>query len=130
MLENLGTTREAAKKHQRWCLERAAAFHEALDKPATPPDGTRLHLFAGDAVDTAAVFDAGTRKMVAWAPGDGTVLRSSALMDERLGKPWKPYVDSPIAWSGVHFLFRDHLGITKDPQFADNVLFLLLEAPR
>ena len=49
---------------------------------------------------------------------------------ERLGKPWKPFVESPIAWTSVHFLFRDHLGITKDPQFTDNVLYLLLEAPR
>ena len=39
-------------------------------------------------------------------------------------------LQSPIAWSGVQFLFSDHLGLTEDPAFADNVLFLLLEQPR
>jgi hypothetical protein len=28
------------------------------------------------------------------------------------------------------FLFSDHLGLTKDPAFTDNVLYLLLEDPR
>ena len=41
-----------------------------------------------------------------------------------------PVVKTPVAWSQVHFLFRDHLGITKEPQFADNVLYLLLDSPR
>jgi hypothetical protein len=30
----------------------------------------------------------------------------------------------------VTFLFTDHLGLTRDPAFADNVLYLLLEDPR
>ena len=59
-----------------------------------------------------------------------SVLRSSALLDERVGQEWTPFVKTPIAWSQVHFLSRDHLGITKDPQFADNVLYLLLDSPR
>ena len=63
------------------------------------------------------------------APGDGTVTRTSALLDERVGRDWTPRLDSPIAWHGVHFLFRDHLGLTKDPVFTDNVLYLLLEKP-
>jgi hypothetical protein len=61
------------------------------------------------------------------SPGDGTVLRSSALMDERIGGPWQPRLVSPVPWSGVLFLFSDHLGLTRDPAFTDNVLFMLLE---
>jgi len=119
-----------ARAHLRWCLARARAFQEALDTPSKPPVGTHLYLFAGDAVQTAAVFDADKQAIVGWAPGDGTVLRSSALMDERQGRDWNSFVQSPIDWTQVHFLFDDHLGITKQPQFADNVLYLLLEAPR
>ena len=63
-------------------------------------------------------------------PGDGSVLRSSALLDERAGSMRRGMLQSPIAWSGVQFLFSDHLGLTEDPAFADNVLFLLLEQPR
>ncbi|MDA2921287.1 hypothetical protein MYX76_17650, partial [Desulfobacterota bacterium AH_259_B03_O07] len=63
------------------------------------------------------------------APGDGSVLRSSALMDERIGNEWTPKLVTPIKWSNFMFLFTDHLGMTKDPAFTDNVLFLLLEQP-
>ncbi len=62
--------------------------------------------------------------------GDGTVLRSSALMDERLGGTWSPTLISPITWRQVLFLFTEHLAMTKDPAFTDNLLFLLLEQPR
>jgi len=122
--------RAIALDHQRKCLERARAFHAALDRPATPPPGTQLMLFAGDAVDTTSVINAATGKTLYSAPGDGTVLRSSALMDERVGNAWMPRLSSPIQWTQTTFLFRDHLGITKDPHFTDNLLYLLLEAPR
>ncbi len=122
--------RATALDHQRKCLARARAFYEAIDAPATPPPGTELILFAGDAVDTTAIIRADTVATWASGMGDGTVLRSSALMDERVGNQWMPWLKSPIAWSQVVFLFRDHLGITKDPHFSDNILYLLLEAPR
>jgi hypothetical protein len=61
------------------------------------------------------------------------MLRSSALMDERLSRPQTQRTEttlvSPIDWTAVMFLFQDHLGITRSPEFKDNVLFLLLEAP-
>jgi len=63
-------------------------------------------------------------------PGDGTVTRSSALMDERIGGEWKPYLVSPVKWTNVMFFFSDHIGITKDPAFTDNILYLLLEEPK
>ena len=62
-----------------------------------------------------------------YSPGDGTVTRASALMDERVGGYWTPVLESPIKWSNVMFLFTDHLGLTKSPAFSDNVLYILLE---
>ncbi len=61
------------------------------------------------------------------APGDGTVLRASALMDERAGGKWSPKLVTPIQWKSVMFIFNDHLGMTKDPVFTDNILYILLE---
>jgi len=122
-----------AREHQRKALRRAAQFHAALDRPATPPEGLTLHLFAGDATPTPAVaqVDGDGRLAVRdHAPGDGTVTRASAVLDERVGGPWSARLDSPIAWSDVTFLFSDHLGMTRDPAFTDNVLFRLLEFTR
>lgn len=99
----------------------------------TAPPGAALYLFAGDAQATPAALSAdsnGRLSIAARAPGDGTVLRSSALMDERLGQAWQPELVSPIHWAQVMFLFTDHLGVTKDPAFTDNVLHVLLEQPR
>jgi hypothetical protein len=126
--------RRTALEHLRKCLERARRFTEALDAGGTPPDGFRMHLVAGDAVPTLSRLSAsaGTGELadVAFAPGDGTVLRSSALLDERIGGEWHPRLVSPVWWGHVTFLFTDHLGLTRDPAFTDNVLYLLLEDPR
>ncbi len=127
--------RRIAVDHLQKCLRRAREFHQALDQPATPPSGTSLHLIAGDANPTLAqlaVKPDGQIVTLQNAPGDGTVLRTSALMDERAAPnhPFSPRLQSPISWSSVMFLFTDHLGMTSDPAFTDNVLFLLLESPR
>jgi pimeloyl-ACP methyl ester carboxylesterase len=122
-----------ALDHQRKCLVRARRVGEALSVPATPPPGLSFILFAGDAVDTDAVMsvdmETGGMEVAATAPGDGSVLRSSALLDERVGGEWSPRLLSPIAWQQVVFFFKDHLGITKDPVFTDNLLYLILESP-
>jgi pimeloyl-ACP methyl ester carboxylesterase len=125
--------RAIALDHQRKCLDEARRFFAALDVPATPPAGTDIYLMTGDAEPTAAVVQvdaAGGVTFIEAGPGDGTVLRSSALMDERVGGTWTPTLQTPIAWRGVTFSFADHLGLTMDPMFTDNVLYLLLEAPR
>lgn len=126
--------RRIALDHQRKSLERASRFHAALDVAASPPAGTSLYLVAGDAVDTletvAVDRSSGELEVIGHDAGDGTVLRSSALMDERLGRPWTPNLQSPIDWTHVTFLFSDHLGMTRDPSFSDNVLYLLLEDQR
>jgi hypothetical protein len=126
--------RRIALDHQSKCLRRAKQFHEALDRPAEPPPTLEVYLFAGDAEPTDAVAHVDRRtggiRRFDPQPGDGTVLRTSALMDERVGREWSPGLRSPIAWTGVTFLFEDHLGLTKSPVFSDNVLFLLLEKHR
>ena len=105
----------------------------AMDRPAAPPEGLSIQLIAGDAVATSAVAaldrERGTVEVIERAPGDGTVLRSSTLLDERVGLDVSQRLDSPIGWDRVTFLFQDHLGLTADPTFADNILFELLERP-
>jgi len=126
--------RRIALDHQRKTLQRAKQFAAAMDVPAAPPAGLALFLIAGDAVPTEAVVavdqDSGAIKLIKRAPGDGTVLRSSALMDERIGTGRLGRLESPIDWASVQFLFRDHIGLTKDPTFTDNLLYFLFERPK
>lgn len=73
----------------RWIInerDRAKQLTSALDFPATPPPTTRLLLVAGDSMPTmsaAQIQEDGRLKITKHAPGDGVVLRRSALMDER-----------------------------------------------
>lgn len=125
--------REIARDHLAKCLDRAEQFHAALDVPERLPDGLSLTLYAGDGVpthDVAHINETGKITKLTKTNGDGTVTRESALMDERVGGEWSPQLISPIDWSDVNLLFADHLGLTSDPVFADNVLHLLLESPK
>lgn len=125
--------RNVALDHQRKVMNRAKHFTAALDVPAAPPPSTRLLLVAGDSMPTmsAAQIQAdGRLKIVSHAPGDGVVLRRSALMDERNEKMLGSRLTSPVHWSQVLFIFSDHLGMTMDPAFVDNILYFLLESPR
>lgn len=126
--------RRIALEHQGKCLEQARRLFEALDTPATPPEGCRISLFAGDAIATISVISVdpedGSLKVIGLAPGDNTVTRMSALMDERAGGEYQPRLQSPIHWDEVQFLSADHIGLTRDPRFTDKVLYLLLEQPR
>jgi hypothetical protein len=79
---------------------------------------------------TAQLDHNGNLTMVETAPGDSVVLRSSALMDERRPDNRTSRLMSPIKWNQVIFLFSDHRGITKDPAFTDNLLYILLESPK
>jgi Lecithin:cholesterol acyltransferase len=132
-IKDADSRRRIARDHLAKSLARARRFHAALDVPAPKPDGLGLHLFAGDAEPTPAVLTVGADGALdvsAQKPGDGTVLRTSTLMDERESGNWRPGVISPIPWTDVTFLFADHLALTRDPAFTDNILFRLLEAPR
>jgi hypothetical protein len=120
-----------------YCLRRARAFHAALDRDSGAPPMTDVRLFAADTIPTLArvrlvrrsdgrlapVFDGdGLREL-----GDGTVTRFSAVGDRRFGLARGGYVDSAVPWSSVTFLPDDHLGLTKNPLFTNNLLFFLLE---
>ena len=124
---------EIALDHQAKALRRARQFAAALDVPAKPPGSLKLFLVTGDAEETkmtAQINPEGGIKIVKTGQGDGTVLRSSALMDERMADNLRSRLISPIQWNQVLFVFSDHLGITKDPVFTDNILYFLLESPR
>ena len=89
-------------------------------------------LVVGDSIPTASVVDTddkGSIEFVKFEAGDGTVIRTSALLDERVGQPWKPRLQSPVKWNQVVFLFEEHLEMTERPEFVDNVLYFLLERP-
>ena len=125
--------RRIALDHVRKSLRRGRQFAEALDQDVPPPEGLSLHLFAGDAVPTYATvavdLETGRLEVIREAPGDGSVTRSSALKDTREGGEWSRQLVSPIQWKNIMFLFTDHMGMTKDPAFIDNILFFLLERP-
>lgn len=129
-----GERREIAEIFVASALRQAKRFHAALDVPATPPDGLDLYLVAGDTEKTLDVVgmdqETGLVNSRERAPGDGTVTRYSALMDERTGGEWQPTLTSPIDWEGVNFIPADHIGLTSDRSFTNNMLFLLLEDER
>lgn len=133
-IESENERHRIAAKFQARALKRAEQFHKALDRPAAPPEGLNLYLVAGDATEMAEVMTVdsttGEIDILRTGVGDKTVLRSSALMDERVGGEWKPTLQTPIDWTSVLFLPAQHRNITSDPVFEDNVLYWLLEDPR
>lgn len=129
-----GERREIAQIFVQSALRQAKRFHAALDRPAVPPEGLDIFLVAGDTEKTADRVsidtDTGRAHFENFSPGDGTVTRASALMDERIGAEWKPTLESPIDWAGVNFIPADHIGLTSDRSFTNNMLYLLLEDDR
>ena len=111
-----------ALEHQFKCLVRARQFHNSIDVQVPLPPGLEMHLYAGDAKETldALVVDPGTGKVVEekMAAGDGTVTRTSAVSEERSPEG----IVRNIPWSSKTFLSSDHIGLTKDRTFVDNVL--------
>ncbi len=136
LLPEAGTAQERqtiARTFLRQVLQRARAFRAALQRPHKLPAGLDFHLYAGDAVNTAAalaITGEGRVTVVRWAPGDGTVLRASALGDLRSAEEQSLPVRSFVPWTQVMFLQQSHLGLTQDPTFADNILYTLLLAPK
>ena len=125
--------RRIALDHLDKCLKRAKIFIEVMEIKAQPPKDVRLYLVLGNAVKTTrratANAQTGELKVIEYAPGDGKVTESSALFDNRAGKTWMPYFTSPIDWRGMLQLRAAHMGITTDPTFKDNILFLLNAVP-
>jgi len=90
-----------------------------------------MTLIAADSVPTISKLGVdmatGKSEVIEESPGDDSVTRKSALLDERTEEDWGPLLNSPIKWNNVLFIFSDHLGLTKHPMFTDNVLYQLLE---
>ncbi|MGB0717443.1 MAG: hypothetical protein ACPGXK_16320, partial [Phycisphaerae bacterium] len=125
--------RTIALEHQAKVLRYTRQFFAAMDQPAPMPNGLDLHLVAGDSEKTASEITVrrdGSITTTGFAPGDATVTRASALLDERTKDDWTPRLKSPIHWSSVRFYFANHLDLTREPTFTDNLLYLLLEDPR
>lgn len=120
--------------HLRKCLERAKRFKHAMSIPAVPPPDVKLYLVLGNAVKTSRRISVdektGELEDVQYGPGDGKVLESSAMYDKREGlETWVPFFYGPIAWNSIIQLRAAHMGITTDPAFRDNFLFLLCSIP-
>ena len=123
--------REIALDHLTKSLARARQFTEAVGVDAVPPTELGLHLFVGESIPTngRATVDAktGEMKIVEQVPGDGKVAARSAIFVKTAeGNQGKPIVGSRIHWNSVTFLFDAHMGITRDPVFISNMLYILL----
>jgi hypothetical protein len=91
------------------------------------PPGVEFHLFVGNATRTPSEFagDRGDRgdRDVRWTrhePGDGTVLASSARLDEADGR-------SPIPWMSITGSGAGHMGLLKDQKLLRGVVELLTD---
>lgn len=122
-------------------LERASQLAAALDKVSSEEPSSKVILFAGDSERTLAAgvardvkgrieldFDMKTTQGLD-APGDGSVTRASALGDLRRDRESAPWLVSPVPWTASIFVSDDHLGMTKDRNFQDNLLHILLDRP-
>ena len=121
--------RQIALDHQAKCLARARQLHQALDVESPLPAGLEMHLYAGDAKKTLHQLVLNSRngrvtKEIETA-GDGTVTRSSAIAERKTQH--RP--SRIIPWTDETFLSTDHLGLTRDRTFVDNVLNQLLASP-
>ena len=124
--------RAIALEHQAKCLARADQLHRALDLHAELPSDVEMHLFAGDAERTLHQLrvnpNNGRIVEEIKTAGDGTVTRTSALA-ERLVSQEHQHIERIIPWTSESFLSSDHLGLTRDRTFVDNVLNELTKAP-
>ncbi len=125
--------RRRAKAHLRQLLSRAEQFHRAMDRPVTPR-ATDLFLVVGTGLDTPAslIVDSETGEVGegTYEEGDGIVLRASALMDERQGSARTQRRNARIRYRTVLLLPDEHVELTKNPVFADNLLYWLLDGQR
>lgn len=127
-----GDRRQVARDTVVRYLKRAERFTQALDQPAPPPPNLELYAIAGDGLMTThsvAMDERGGFRVLRLAPGDGAVLRSSAILDERTEEDWQPLLRSPIPWKQISFYVQGHMQLVQNPSLLDNLLFTLLEQP-
>ena len=122
--------REIALDHLAKCLNRAKQFIKAISLPAQAPEDISMNVVCGTGIKTTRRVEVnpktGEVAIIEYGSGDGKVLTTSALWDERaLKKQDSHFMTSPINWSNIMLLRTAHMGITKAPGFEDNLLFLL-----
>ncbi len=126
--------RARAIAYQARLLRRAERFHAMMDRWAEPPDHLDLFLVVGGGFETPAIADldtaTGVFAITENEEGDGVVLRASALLDERLDGDLARGFRSPLRFDTTLFLPDEHVELTRNRVFGDNLLFWLLEAPR
>ena len=126
--------RARLKAHLAQLLKRAFWFHRAIDRPTDPPSGLDIFLVVGGGFETPAAAavdeETGEVTIAAREEGDGVVLRSSVLLDERVGGPFEAGLRSPLRFRATLLLPDEHVELTKNKVFGDNLLFWLLEEPR
>ena len=129
-----GARRALALDHLQKCLCSARAFQQAMDRQVPPkPSHLRIHYMLSSEKPTAVravAIDGGKEplRIVEYGPGDATVPAASALLDRRVAPDEGP-VDSPLQWDSVTLVPGDHLGLTREPAFVDNLVFRLLDDP-
>lgn len=118
--------RKIALDHQRKCLESARRFQDAVNCECSLPKGVQMHAFVGTALPTLSKLqitpDRGLSH-IGTQPGDGTVTMHSTLLEE-LGQN-----NGPIPWTSTQTVNANHVKMTGDPYFIDNLLHLLLDNP-
>lgn len=126
--------RAMALAHQARLIARAAQFQKAMDRWSPPPAWLDLFLVVGGGFQTPASATVsrvtGEFKIASVEEGDGVVLRASALLDERQGGAGAPGLKSPLRFHTTLFLPDEHVRLTQNPVFGDNLLYWLLEQPR
>jgi len=125
--------RARASAHQARLMRRARRVQRALDRWAPKPDHLEMFLVVGGGFATpasAVVTEEGAFRIAGHEEGDGVVLRASVLLDERQGGETGGGLETPLRFDTTLFLPDEHVELTKNPVFGDNLLFWLLEQPR
>lgn len=124
-----GKRRRVALDHLRKCLANAQQFHRALDRKVEAPKELSIVTWIGDSGNTLTQLEARQQipKILKRGPGDGSVPRYSAVADERGPFSQRGKINSPVPWADVNYLYRNHLGLTRDVNFSDNLLAFLLD---
>ncbi|MEM9141183.1 MAG: hypothetical protein AAGB15_15250, partial [Pseudomonadota bacterium] len=126
--------RTRALAYKQRLLNRARAFHRMMDRWSPAPDWLDMFLVVGGGFETPAGAQVdpvtGAFSITEVGEGDGVVLRASALLDERQDGDFTAGLRSPLRFKTTLFLPDEHVELTKNPVFGDNLLFWLVEAPR
>lgn len=127
-VESAQERREIALEHLGKCLDNAKRFHQALDRKAKHPDSISVVGWAGDSGETLISYEAreGGGKGLAYSSGDETVPRYSAAADNRGPHAKQGRIDPMVYWDDINYIYKDHIHMTQDLNFSDNLLAYLL----